>query len=73
MVDLKTLHQMLDYDYIRIKFSMGDQIEGSTVCVNYADETQSGENEICIETDDRRIVTLRQSEIMSWEIPLARL
>jgi len=63
---------MIDYDYVKIKLKDGDTITGCPICLEYADETDSGEDEIDIETEEGGIFGIKESEIESWGIPLGK-
>ena len=64
----KRLHDWLDYNRIKITCTDGDIFEGLPINVDYADETESGEDEICIETDKNNFVGIKESEIKQIDI-----
>ncbi len=64
----KRLHDWLDYDRIKIVCINGKTFEGLPINVDYADESESGEDEICINTDDGRFIGIRKSRIKQIDI-----
>lgn len=61
------LNEYLDYNLIKIKSKEPREFIGVPIVVNYADETESGENEIVVENDEE-IREFRESIIMAIEI-----
>ena len=65
---MKRLHEYLDFYLICAICKDGSKIEGRPICMDYADYTESGENEIDIETQAGQIIGLRESEIARIEV-----
>jgi len=65
---MRKLHDYLDYYLIRAVCTDGVAFEGRPINVDYADENESGEDEIAIETESGRIIGLRESEIAYIEV-----
>ena len=65
---MKRLHDYLDFHIIRAILKNGHTYTGRPIVVNYAEDNESGEDEIAIETRPGRIVGLRESEIARIEI-----
>ena len=65
---MRRLHDYLDYYIIRAVCTDGTVFDGRPINVDYADENESGEDEIAIETDSGRIYGLKESEIARIEI-----
>ncbi len=65
---MRRLHDWLDYSSIRAVCIDGKVVEGCPIVVNYADENESGEDEIAIETASGRIIGLKESEIARIEV-----
>jgi len=61
------LHDYLDYFLIRAVCTEGVTFEGRPINVDYADENESGEDEIANETLSSGIVGLKESEIAQIE------
>ena len=63
---MKELYEYLDCDSIKVKTKDNNEYIGVPIVVNYADETESSENELTIEGD--KIWGFVESEIESIEI-----
>ena len=60
---MKRLHDYLEYDLINVITTDGNIFEGVPVDVNYADESESGEDEIIIFVEDGKGYCFSQHEI----------
>lgn len=65
---MKRLYDYLNYYIIRVICTDGVAFESRPINVDYADENESGEDEIAIETRPGYIVGLRESEISHIEV-----
>ncbi len=64
---MNRLHDYLDYHLVKIILKNGEQHIGTPIVVDYADESNSGEDEIVIE-NEIHIIGFSESEIESIEI-----
>lgn len=70
---MKRLDEYLDYEKLRIITIDDKEYIGRPISVDYADETESGEDEIDLENPsgvDYKFIGFRQSEIKDIEIVL---
>ena len=67
---MKRLHDYLDESWIRVTCKNGHVYEGRPISVEYADETETGEEEITIENEKMEwpIIGFALSEIASIEV-----
>ena len=49
---MNKLHDYLDFKQVRIICTNGEEFVGTPIVVNYADETESGEEELTIENGE---------------------
>ena len=61
------LDEYLDYKKIKINLTTKESFEGFTVNVDYAEDNQSGEDEIVIQQGES-LIGFKESEIESIEI-----
>lgn len=65
MIDLE---DYLDFNLIRVFCANGKEYEGWPIVVNDAEDNESGEDELAIETKPGHIVGLRESEIARIDV-----
>ena len=68
---MKKLDEYLDYDKVKIILNDDKEYIGRPISVDYADETESGEDEIDLENPtgcDNKYVGFAQSEIKNIEV-----
>lgn len=55
-------------DMKRVQIQTDDAIfEGTPINIDYAEDTGESEDAICIETNDERIISIKESQIKSFQ------
>ena len=63
------LYDYLDYHKVRVICTNGEELEGRPINIFYADENESGEDELAVETGNpHRFIGFRESEIARIEV-----
>lgn len=65
---MDTCNMIIDNRKVRIHIIDGSVVEGAPIDISYSDDTGRPEDEIDIEQDDGRIVSIPESAIGSFDI-----